>query len=121
MTTMNRLMVVGILVTLLFACVAPVVLANDSTDSGIDSKTVYKFGVTPWQQGQSIDDIRRLFKPMLSYLADEIDANFIIVGARDYNHMVELLSSESIHLAAISPVPFVLAKRINPSVKYDID
>lgn len=76
----------------------------------------YRFGVTPWQHGQSDDDIRAHYKPLLEWLGRRVDAEFIIVGANGYGETIDLLANESIHLAAISPVPFVLAQQRNPRV-----
>lgn len=82
-----------------------------------DAPRVYKFGVTPWQHGQSEDDIRSRFKPMLEWLGNEINARFIIVSARDYNQMIELLAHGHIDIGSISPLPFVLAQNANPEVE----
>lgn len=76
----------------------------------------YRFVVTPWQHGQSNDDIRALYKPLLEWLGRRVEAEFVIVGAAGYGETIELLANESIDLAAISPVPFVLAKQRNPRV-----
>jgi len=76
----------------------------------------YRFGVTPWQHGQSQDDIRELYKPLLEWLGRTVGADFVIVGANGYGEMIDLLANESIDLASISPVPFVLAKQRNPRV-----
>ncbi len=76
----------------------------------------YRFGVTPWQHGQSDDDIRANYKPLLEWLGKRVGAEFIIVGASGYGETIDLLANESIDLAAISPVPFVLAQRRNPRV-----
>jgi phosphonate transport system substrate-binding protein len=82
-----------------------------------DYRPIYRFGVTPWQQGQSEDDIRSLYKPMLIWLGEKVGVDFLIVTARDYNQMVELMAYEMIELGSISPIPFVLAKTINPSIE----
>ncbi len=76
----------------------------------------YRFGVTPWQHGQSDDDIRAHYKPLLEWLGKKVGAKFIIVGASGYGETIDLLANESIDLAAISPVPFVLAQQRNPRV-----
>lgn len=31
-------------------------------------EAVYRFGVPPWQRGQSADEIRQLYRPMLDHL-----------------------------------------------------
>lgn len=76
----------------------------------------YRFGVTPWQHGQSDDDIRGLYKPLLEWLGHRVGAEFVIVGASGYGETIDLLANESIDMAAISPVPFVLARQRNPRV-----
>lgn len=76
----------------------------------------YRFGVTPWQHGQSEDDIRKLYKPLLEWLGGRVRAEFIILGAGGYGEMIDLLANESIHLGTISPAPFVLAQQRNPGV-----
>ena len=77
----------------------------------------YRFGVTPWQHGQSEDDIRSLYKPLLEWLGRRVQAKFIILGAGSYDEMIDLLANELIHLGAISPTPFVLAQQRNPRVR----
>lgn len=84
--------------------------------AGSARRPLYRFGVTPWQHGQSDDDIRSLYKPLLEWLGQRVGAEFAIVGATGYGEMIDLLAYESIDLASISPVPFVLAKLRNPSV-----
>lgn len=82
-----------------------------------ESLPAYRFGVPPWQVGQSVDDIVRLYQPMMEWLGRQIGARFVIVGTRNYNEIVELLANESIHVASISPLPFVLAQLRNPQVR----
>ncbi|MGD9671567.1 MAG: phosphate/phosphite/phosphonate ABC transporter substrate-binding protein [Hyphomicrobiaceae bacterium] len=91
--------------------VAPLPLA-----AGSARLPLYRFGVTPWQHGQSDDDIRSLYKPLLEWLGERVGAEFAIVGASGYGEMIDLLAYDSINLASISPVPFVLAKLRNPGV-----
>ncbi|MCK8516514.1 phosphate/phosphite/phosphonate ABC transporter substrate-binding protein [Methylonatrum kenyense] len=78
---------------------------------------VYKFGVTSWQHGQTVDKIRGLYRPMLEWLGNEVGAEFVIVGSRGYSQITEMLANESIHLASISPTPFILAQIRNPDVR----
>lgn len=82
-----------------------------------ESLPVYRFGVPPWQVGQSVDDIVELYQPMMEWLGRRIGARFVIVGARNYNQMVELMTNESIHVASTSPLPFILAQLRNPQVR----
>ena len=58
----------------------------------------YRFGVTPWQHGQSSDDIRALYKPLLEWLGQKVGAEFIIVGAGGYGETIDLLANELIDL-----------------------
>ncbi len=96
----------------LLASSAPITVAEAQ-----ESMPVYRFGVPPWQVGQSTDDIVRLYRPMVEWLGQRIGARFVIVGARNYNEMVELMANESIQVASISPLPFVLAQSRNPRVR----
>ena len=76
----------------------------------------YKFGVTPWQRGQTEDDIHRLYKPMLDWLSQETGHDFIIVSTKDYRQMINYLADGTLHIVSISPVPYILAKRKNPNL-----
>lgn len=89
-------------------------IGNDTEKTSLP---IYKFGITPWQHGQSADDIKSLYKPMLRWLGKEVNAKFVIVSARDYNQMIELLAHEHIHIGSISPLPYILAQSINPDVE----
>lgn len=77
----------------------------------------YNFGVAPWQKGQSVDDIRSSYKPMLDYLSKETGDTYTIVGAKDYDQMVEFLATGRVNFSNISPLPYVLAKRRNPEIR----
>jgi len=76
-----------------------------------------KFGVTPWQKGQSQDEIIQHYRPMLEYLSRETGDEYIIVSARDYKQMIGFLADGKVDLASISPVPYVLAKDLNPDIQ----
>lgn len=73
----------------------------------------YKFGVTPWQRGQTADDIHRLYKPMLDWLSEQTGHQFIIVSTKDYRQMINYLADGTLQIVSISPVPYILAKRKN--------
>lgn len=103
-----------ILAILVFLISSNIPSAYSASD---DLVPIYRFGVSPWQQGQSEDDIRSLYKPMLTWLGEKVGVDFVIVTARDYNQMVELMAYEMIELGSISPIPFVLAQTINPSIE----
>lgn len=105
----------GVLAFLCLAFCAKAVAPQPSA-AGSAHLPIYRFGVTPWQHGQSDDDIRSLYKPLLEWLGQRVGAEFAIVGAAGYGEMIDLLAYDSINLASISPVPFVLAKLRNPSV-----
>jgi phosphonate transport system substrate-binding protein len=78
---------------------------------------LYRFGVPPWQRGQSVDDIRRLYKPLLEYLGRATKAKIVIVTARNYEDMVHNFADGRVDFGTISPVPYVLVQRLNPGVK----
>ncbi|PCJ38090.1 MAG: hypothetical protein COA99_12245 [Moraxellaceae bacterium] len=77
----------------------------------------YRFGVTPWQKGQSEDSINHHYRKMLNYLTKETGDQYIIVSARDYQQMIDFLADGKVDFASISPVPYVLAKQINPGIQ----
>ena len=64
------------------------------------AEPLYRFGVPPWQRGQSVDDIRRLYNPLLDYLGRAADAKITIVTARSYEDMVHYFADEPHPLAA---------------------
>jgi len=77
----------------------------------------FRFGVTPWQKGQSQDDINHHYRKMLDYLSEKTGDEYLIVSARDYKQMIQYLSEGRVDLASISPVPYVLVKAANPDIK----
>lgn len=77
----------------------------------------YRFGVTPWQKGQTEDNINHHYRLMVDYLAKETGDKYIIVSARDYQQMIEFLADGKVDFASISPVPYVLAKQMNPGIQ----
>lgn len=79
--------------------------------------TVYHFGVPPWQRGQSVDDIRRLYRPLLEYLSEVIGAPVDLVSARSYDDMIDYFVTGRVHFGTISPVPYVNARARNPGVR----
>ena len=76
----------------------------------------YKFGVTPWQRGQSEDEIKSLYKPMLNWLGSKTGHNFILVSTVNYDDTINNLANGKLDIASISPVPYVLAKRRNSRI-----
>src|SRR5262249_60684094 len=81
------------------------------------AEPLYRFGVPPWQRGQSVDDIRRLYDPLLDYLGRATDAKITIVTARSYEDMVHYFADGRVDFGTISPMPYVLVQRLNPGVK----
>src|SRR5262249_61359607 len=75
----------------------------------------YRFGVPPWQRGQSVDDIRRLYNPLLDYLGRATDAKITMVTARSYGDMVHYFADGRVDFGTISPMPYVSAQRLNPA------
>ena len=83
----------------------------------IRAEETYTFGVPPWQRGQSVDDIRRLYRPMLDYLSGVIGARITLIGAGTYEDMIDYLAQGKVHFGTISPTPYVLAKGKNPGIE----
>jgi phosphonate transport system substrate-binding protein len=81
------------------------------------AEPLYRFGVPPWQRGQSVDDIRRLYNPLLDYLGRATNAKITIVTARSYEDMVQYFANGRVDFGTISPAPYVSAQRLNPGVK----
>jgi phosphonate transport system substrate-binding protein len=81
------------------------------------AEPLYRFGVPPWQRGQSVDDIRRLYKPLLDYLGRAAGAKITIVTARNYEDLVHYFADGRVDFGTISPGPYILAQRRNPGVK----
>ena len=50
-------------IAVLLICVASAITCEIAL-----AEPLYRFGVPPWQRGQSVDDIRRLYQPLLNYL-----------------------------------------------------
>lgn len=86
------------------------------TAGTVRAEETYTFGVPPWQRGQSADDIRRLYRPMLDYLSRVIGARITLIGAGTYEDMVDYLAQGKVHFGTISPTPYVLAKAKNPAI-----
>jgi len=78
-----------------------------------DKRPLYHFGTPPYQKGQAIDEIRTLYKPMLTWLGDQVD----FVGADTYAEMIKMVAEGKVQLAALGSVPYLLAKQQNPKIK----
>lgn len=77
----------------------------------------YVFGVPPWQRGQSVDDIRRLYRPMLDYLQERIGARITLVSSSTYEDMIDYLATGRVHFGTISPRPYIQAKARNGGIE----
>jgi len=80
------------------------------------SSPVYYFAIPPWQKGRAVDEIRNLYTPLLKYLGKQTGSKFMFVRGRNYAHVIEMIASGKVHLANLSPVPYVLAKRKNNQI-----
>ena len=92
-------------------------IASAFTCKIVLAEPLYRFGVPPWQRGQSADDTRRLYEPLLDYLGRATGAKITIVTTRSYEDMVHYFANGRVDFGTISPVPYVLAQRLNPGVK----
>jgi phosphonate transport system substrate-binding protein len=93
------------------------VQAAENTSTATSEGITYKFGVPPWQKGQSVEDIRSRYKPMLNQLTLDTGVNLFIVGANNYEELSQFLASGEVQLSNISPAPFVFAEKQEPGVK----
>ena len=82
-----------------------------------DKRPLYHFGTPPYQKGQAIDEIRTLYKPMLTWLGDQAGCRFDFIGADTYDEMIKMVAEGKVQLAALGPVPYLLAKQQNPKIK----
>lgn len=78
---------------------------------------VYYFGIPPYQKGQSIDEIRYLYKPMLTWLGDQVGCKFNFAGANTYEGMITKLASGRVQLAGMGGNEYITAKQRNPNLK----
>ena len=92
-------------------------LVQANTKSPADKKPIYYFGVPPFQKGQSIDEIRDLYKPMLQWLGDRIACRLHFIGGATYEEMIKMVEDGKVQLAGLGPTPYVVAKRQNPNIK----
>lgn len=81
------------------------------------AEETYTFGVPPWQRGQSVDDIRRLYRPMLDYLQQRTGVRITLVSASSYDDMIDYLATGRVHFGTISPRPYVRAKERTPGLE----
>ncbi len=76
-----------------------------------------RFGIPPWQKAQSLDELRQQYQPMLTWLGERIGRQFILVGGRSYEDMIDLVVRGEVDLAELSPVPYVQAKKKSPELQ----
>ena len=86
------------------------------TNQAADRLPPYRFGVPPWQKDLSGDDIKAFYRPMLDALQAKLGRRILLVGARDYAEILQLLADGKVDLASISPVPYLMARRKNPGI-----
>jgi phosphonate transport system substrate-binding protein len=77
----------------------------------------YWVGVTPWQKGQTEDDINRLYIPLLKYLSEGTGQTFKLKPMPSYEGTVEQIAGGEIAVAMLSPEPYVHAKKANPKLE----
>lgn len=74
-------------------------------------------GITPWQKGQSTDDINRLYIPMIKYLSEKTGTDFKLRAMPSYEQTIQDIADGKIQLAMLSPAPYVHAKKLNPNIR----
>src|SRR5215510_16277020 len=94
----------GMAATLRRIAVVLICVASAITCEIALAEPLYRFGVPPWQRGQSVDDIRRLYEPLLGYLGRTTDAKITIVTARSYEDMVHYFADGRVDFGTISPM-----------------
>ncbi|MFW8600539.1 phosphate/phosphite/phosphonate ABC transporter substrate-binding protein [Desulfobacterota bacterium M19] len=77
----------------------------------------YHFGIPPYQKGQTVDEIRGLYKPMLVWLGKQVGCKFDFIGAETYEQMINMVASGRVQVAGLGPVPYVEAKNKNPDLR----
>ncbi len=93
------------------------ILAQTNTKIQAEKIPLYYFGTTPHQKGQSIDKIRKLYRPMLKWLGEQLSCRFHFIGADTYEEMIEMVVAGNVHFAVLGPAPFLEAKQRNPDIK----
>ena len=82
-----------------------------------DTRPVVRFGLPPWQKSQSQDEIGTQYQMVLDWLGTHIGYRIVVVGGRSYEDMIDLVAQGNVQIAALSPVPYVQAKRKNPELE----
>jgi len=82
-----------------------------------DSLAIYYFGIPPYQKGQTVDEIRALYKPMLKWLGDQVGCKFYFSGANTYEAMISKIVTGHVQLAGLGGNEYITAKERNPKLK----
>jgi len=80
-------------------------------------KPVYYYGIMPIQKGQPLDEIRTIYKPILTWLGAEVGCRFILVRGQTYEETINMVVNGEVQVATLGPVPYVTAKKKNPKIK----
>jgi phosphate/phosphite/phosphonate ABC transporter binding protein len=75
---------------------------------------VVRFGVTPYM---GVEMVQAQFEPIVDYLAREIGRRVELVPASSYTELEEMLVRGDIHVASVSPVSYVAARRRIPCLQ----
>ncbi len=96
---------------------AVVFLFTTSTAQADQPLQKYHFGIPPYQKGQTVDEIRGLYKPMLVWLGEQVGCRFDFIGADTYEDMIDMVASGRVQIAGLGPVPYIEAKKKNPDLR----
>ncbi len=99
---------------ILAAFFSPFTKATAQTASSLPR---YHFGIPPYQKGQTVDEIRGLYKPMLIWLGKQVGCRFDFIGAETYEKMIDMVASGRVQVAGLGPVPYVEAKSKNSDLR----
>lgn len=113
MKTIGSIIFIVLLVLSIFHL--PEVQADSSNPD--DNKPVYYYGVMPIQKGQTVDEIRAMYKPLLTWLGAQVGCRFILVRGETYEEMINMISEGKVQLATLGPLPYVTLKKKNPNIK----
>lgn len=103
-----------VIVFIFFLMVAGLSVSVAQTNSSLP---VYYFGVPPYQKGQTVDEIRSLYKPMLIWLGEQVGCKFNFAGANTYEEMIAKIVSGRVQLAGLGGNEYITAKERNPNLK----
>lgn len=82
-----------------------------------EDKPVYYYGIMPIQKGQPLDEIRKIYKPILTWLGAEVGCRFVLVRGQNYKEIINMVVDGKVQVATLGPVPYVIAKKKNPKLK----